>query len=211
MVTASLDRVPPRGPPFDPLSTLRTLRAWRVVSKVVVRTSLVTILAVIVGALVSGGVQLYIEMRRDRRADSKAKLVVARLVSAELSTAHSAMTFAILEGSWWWEDIPTDHWSEQSGVLAGFLSAEDWQAVRDAYQEIERGERTRRQRGTLTTSLATGLPAGAQRVARALYALAPYALGMKESEVPSGAQAAIAAAALEGAPAVPQESPDASS
>jgi hypothetical protein len=88
------------------------------------------LVGVVVGALVTGGVEFLSERRRDAALLLKA----ARLVEAELDEAESAFKHALDQGRLWASQhqpsVPS--WREYAPVLAEALGTSDWQVVESA-------------------------------------------------------------------------------
>jgi hypothetical protein len=90
------------------------------------------LVGVVVGALVTGGVEFLAERRRESSLRRKA----ARLVEAELDQAARALETALDAGrSWNPPSVPS--WAEYAPVLADSLDTDDWQVVESAVGMIK--------------------------------------------------------------------------
>jgi hypothetical protein len=98
------------------------------------------LVGVIVGGLLTGGVQLWLEQRKEKRAVSRAK----RLVQGELLNAiliYRSM-YSTASKTWpYYPDpttaLPTSAWQEHRADLASVLDEQLWQELVWAYALIE--------------------------------------------------------------------------
>jgi hypothetical protein len=93
-----------------------------------------SLVGVIVGGLLTGGVQAF-QQRRTERAESRA---AARLLSAELSEQHVFLDTLIKQASTSTnQDLPPiSAWSEYRAIMARQLDDDPWTAVAGAYVEL---------------------------------------------------------------------------
>jgi hypothetical protein len=97
----------------------------------------------LVGVVVGGLITFGIEWRRERRNDGRAKLRATRLVAAEMRHGRAAIGYGRLHDRWWPEPIDFEEWRRQADTLTAVLSRADWEAVRQAYDELRATERGR--------------------------------------------------------------------
>jgi hypothetical protein len=76
--------------------------------------ALIGLAGVLLGALVGGVINSYIESRRRLVAAQAAGLLIA----AELATAERRIASAIKDGEWWKDKLPSDAWQASAKELA---------------------------------------------------------------------------------------------
>jgi hypothetical protein len=95
------------------------------------------IIGVVVGALVTGGIQLAIERRRDRtRVRASARLVMEEFAAATVAlmgVRRTGVGNAVPARALLWSN---SLWLENRGQLASALTAQEWTHVRNAAQAI---------------------------------------------------------------------------
>jgi hypothetical protein len=101
-------------------------------------SALFVLAGVIVGGLLTGGVTLALDTRREKRAARAA----ARLVVAELNEIGARLNAAVAAGVYGPEagglPLPDREWLEGRTLLAVALSDEEWDAVAHAYLNVVR-------------------------------------------------------------------------
>jgi hypothetical protein len=95
-------------------------------------TAVVGLLGVVVGALLAGGVTLYVE-RSKRRATGMSAAV---FIAGELAVAIELVRGAVEARSWWANDIPNRAWNDQIANLA-LLDPEGIEKTIAAYGAID--------------------------------------------------------------------------
>jgi hypothetical protein len=115
-----------------------------------VETGIFGLVGVLLGGLLTFGVQWW----RERRADRRAKLAATRLVAVEMRHGGAAIRHGRLKGKWWHEPIDFDEWGRQAEILTAVLSREEWLTVRRGYDELRAAERTRAANIGTTTDVA---------------------------------------------------------
>ena len=107
---------------------------------VAMQAAIFGLIGVIVGGLVTGGTQLWLEQRREKQAVSRAR----RLVSGELLNAILLLGSAANREDKTWTYfgnaaavLPTTAWQEHRAHLAGVLSVELWERLVKEYVLLE--------------------------------------------------------------------------
>jgi hypothetical protein len=98
--------------------------------------SLITLVAVIVGAATAGLAQWL----RDRRAISMERVAAARMIREELAFAEGALRRSVTKRQWW-SALQEDAWAQWAQHLAE-LPAVEWRAIRIAYTVVQNANRT---------------------------------------------------------------------
>ncbi|SRR5258708_5455339 len=100
--------------------------------------AIVGLIGVVLGGLLTGGTQMFLEWRRERRAVRRAK----RLVGGEL--LHATMIFRTLSTAKSWpyfpdvnSILPTTAWQEHSAHLADVLDEDLWNELVMTYTTLE--------------------------------------------------------------------------
>jgi hypothetical protein len=85
------------------------------------------LVGVVIGALVTGGVEFLAERRRDAGQQRKA----ARLLDTEFRDERGTIRLALDTGHWWpeWDRPSVPNWPEHARPLAGSLDTRDWSDV----------------------------------------------------------------------------------
>jgi len=99
-------------------------------------TLVLVVLGAIVGALATGGVSFYAEIRRQRVA----RKVAARLIHGELSRVEAIASILLRRGAWdrpfdW--GIPLRTWHANREAFAARVTAAEWSPVEKAFWLIE--------------------------------------------------------------------------
>jgi hypothetical protein len=144
---------------------------WRkllspVIASSAVTTGLFVLAGVVVGGLVTGGVNLVLEVRRERSSAQ----VALRLLDVELAIA-GAMADSILEnGRWASWNFERAHraWDEYQADAARVLSVDEWTKVSMGFYGVDAVERGPGKLPTGATLDPTGLPLLAE-TRRSLY------------------------------------------
>ena len=91
---------------------------------------------VIVGALTASASTWFFTRRREKREGQ----VATRLVREDVILSGSTLE-NVLRSGWWPElALPLEYWREHRSMLAGYLSASDWEQVAIAMGSVERTE-----------------------------------------------------------------------
>lgn len=119
-------------------------------------TAILTGVFGLVGVLIGGGLNVYLESRRqtaererakaqeaaararDKVLDDRALRTVARLLHAELSKSRSGLKAARRIKRWWREESLSDaKWQEHQATVARFVPTETWLTIEMGYGAIE--------------------------------------------------------------------------
>jgi hypothetical protein len=90
------------------------------------------LVGVIVGALITGGVEYFMRVR-DEKAETRA---AARLTHAELGHAEGLVAMALDSGKWELVregSYPDDRWRQHEGLFGRLLGGDEWSAVAYGY------------------------------------------------------------------------------
>jgi len=97
-----------------------------------------SLIGVVLGGIITGGTQMFLERRRERRAVRRAK----RLVGGEL--LHASMILRSLSDSKIWPSspdatsvLPTSAWQEHRAHLADVLDEDLWNQLVTTYSRLE--------------------------------------------------------------------------
>ena len=91
------------------------------------------LVGVVIGGVLTGGINYFLESRREQRAIRAA----ARLVKVELGVNHHELT-NLRVAEKWLSDRPfsTKEWNKHRDLLASALSVDAWDVITKAYDEI---------------------------------------------------------------------------
>jgi hypothetical protein len=93
------------------------------------------LLGIIVGALLKGAVDVWLDERREKKQERAA----VRLLREDLSVAHNALVTSLEREEWWPPSWPLSWtaWEAHRELLAGRLAPEDWTRVASGFSIIE--------------------------------------------------------------------------
>jgi hypothetical protein len=134
-----------------------------------IQTALFALVAVLLGALITGGFTYWVERYREHKAAEAEKVRhaievrrAARLIDDDLHTAVSLARWSIDHKEWWGslERLTSTGWKEYRGVLAPNLLDNDWRSVSLAFRSIDlfqtiRDESAKSHRAMMATDPAT--------------------------------------------------------
>ncbi len=95
------------------------------------------LIGVIIGGLLTGGVEYVMEKRREQRELRAVARLLAEQLRGAIAFIHAELMPVENDPSIAFATLETDAWREKRGVLASALPNDEWQGVAEAFEILE--------------------------------------------------------------------------